>query len=251
MLSPKIKSWKTLSREPQIHQAKAVRLRSGRWGWRNRFSRKHSALPFLPVSPLWKPGMSWFTYPNLRHCYKVPLLHTYAHTHACVPLTLFSHFSPGIVLELICSSSQGRIRILSTGIVTSPVRSCREQGTRLLVFQAELPGSSPISAQYRLIRALQASNNYKYNSDFGSVREPPLRATEMIKHSLRQKTLFWYTWVRKTFTWRRHIMLAKACVMIQARYQRPQRKTITLLKRSLFGPCTCIYTRPFLPRKKM
>lgn len=82
MLTPTTKSWKMLSKEPQIHQAKAGCLRSGRWGWRNRFSRKHSALPFLPMSLLWKPGMSWFTYPNLRHCYKVPLQHTYA--RACM-----------------------------------------------------------------------------------------------------------------------------------------------------------------------
>lgn len=37
--------------------------------------------------------------------------------HQCT-LTLFTHFSPGIWQELICSSSHGRILILSTGIVS-------------------------------------------------------------------------------------------------------------------------------------
>ena len=41
----------------------------------------------------------------------------YTHTHMHT-LTLLSHFSPGIIFELICSSSQGRIRILSTGMVS-------------------------------------------------------------------------------------------------------------------------------------
>lgn len=64
-------------------------------------------------------------------CRPQPLLSSSPSAHACTPpLTLFSHFSPGILLELICSSSQGRIRILSTGIVTHLGRSCREQGTR-------------------------------------------------------------------------------------------------------------------------
>lgn len=138
------KSWKMLSNELHIHQTKAGRFRSGRRGRRNRFSRKHSALPFLPTSLLWKPGMSWFTYADLSHCYQVPLQHMHAHPSP----TLFIHFSPGILLELICSSSQGRIRILSTGIVTHLGRSCREQGTRLLVWHAEPPGSSSTSAQY-------------------------------------------------------------------------------------------------------
>lgn len=73
------KSWKMLSNEPQIHQAKAGRFRSGRRGRRNRFSRKHSALPFLPTSAHWKPGMSWFTYADLSHCYQVPLQPMHAH----------------------------------------------------------------------------------------------------------------------------------------------------------------------------
>lgn len=87
-------------------------------------------------------------------CRPQPLLSSCPSAHACIthppPLTLFSHFSPGILLELICSSSQGRIRILSTGIVTHLGRSCREQGTRLLICQAELPGNSSTSAQYTL-----------------------------------------------------------------------------------------------------
>lgn len=69
-------------------------------------------------------------------------IHTYTHVHTClhtytqtctlththtIALTLFSHFSPGIVFELICSSSHGRMRILSTGMVpvcgeTIPIR---------------------------------------------------------------------------------------------------------------------------------
>lgn len=71
------------------------------------------------------------------------LFYTHTRTHTCTRvhvrthLTLFIHFSPGIVLEFICSSSHGRIRILSTGIVTCTARSWREQGTTLLVFLAK------------------------------------------------------------------------------------------------------------------
>lgn len=78
-LTSTTKSWKMLLNEPQIHQAKAGCFRSGRRDRRNWFSRKHSALPFLPTSPLWKPGMSWFTYADLSHCYQVALQHVHAH----------------------------------------------------------------------------------------------------------------------------------------------------------------------------
>lgn len=41
----------------------------------------------------------------------------HVHTQTTDTLTLLSHFSPGIVFELICFSSHGRMRILSTGMV--------------------------------------------------------------------------------------------------------------------------------------
>ena len=46
----------------------------------------------------------------------------FACLHGCLStvlcsLTLLTHFRPGIKQELICSSSQGRMRILSTGMV--------------------------------------------------------------------------------------------------------------------------------------
>lgn len=210
-LTSTTKSWKMLLNEPQIHQAKAGRFRSGRGDRRNRFSRKHSALPFLPVTPLRNRNELIYL------CRPQPLLSSSPSAPACTPplpylaISALVFCSSWFVPPARAASASFRQALSHTW---EGAAGNKGQG---YLFARQNSQAAPPPLHSRLIKALQALNDGKYKHYFRSVCEPPLKATE-IKSSLWQKIFFWYTCIRKTFIWRWHWISAEVYLLIQVRY---------------------------------
>lgn len=193
------------------------------------------------LSPLWKPGMSSFTYADLSHCYQVPLQHMHApplspYLAISAPVFCWSWF----VLPARAASASFRQALSPTW---EGAAGNKGQG---YLFARQNSQAAPPPQHSTLIEALQALKD-SYKHYFSSVCEPPLKATEM-KSSLWQKILFWYTCIRKTFIWRWHRISAKVCLLIQVGYQKPQRKTHSW--KHLFSVHISAFADLILPRKK-
>lgn len=142
MLTPTTKSWKCFQRSH-----KSTRPKQGASDLAGEAGGTGSAgsIQLCPSSPCHSfENQEWADLPIQTSGTAIKsLFSTHTHVHACTPLTLFSHFSPGILLELICSSSQGRIRILSTGIVTPTGKELQGTRDKVTCFQGRTPRQLP------------------------------------------------------------------------------------------------------------